>query len=90
MTSQYGDNKGTISLYEQIYAIAGITQFYRITLNKEALADIKGERFHPSLIFPSQPLHTARQFDSALSINLPILSCVVTSMSLSIALCCHQ
>lgn len=47
MTSQYGDDKGTIPLYEQIYAIAGITPFYRITLNKDALADIKGESLPP-------------------------------------------
>jgi mannose/cellobiose epimerase-like protein (N-acyl-D-glucosamine 2-epimerase family) len=39
--SQVGDDKGTIPLYEQIYALAGMTQFYRITGDPEVLDDIK-------------------------------------------------
>lgn len=33
--------RGSIPLYEQIYALAGITQYYRITLEWEALDDIR-------------------------------------------------
>jgi mannose/cellobiose epimerase-like protein (N-acyl-D-glucosamine 2-epimerase family) len=36
-----GDDYGTIPLYEQIYALAGITQYYRITGDWEVLQDIK-------------------------------------------------
>jgi mannose/cellobiose epimerase-like protein (N-acyl-D-glucosamine 2-epimerase family) len=39
--SQGPDDVGTIPLYEQIYAIAGLTQFYRITLDWEVLEDIR-------------------------------------------------
>ncbi len=39
--SQNNDDLGTIPLYEQIYALAGITQYYRITSDWEALEDIK-------------------------------------------------
>lgn len=35
------DDLDTVPLYEQIYALAGITQYYRITLDWEALEDIK-------------------------------------------------
>jgi mannose/cellobiose epimerase-like protein (N-acyl-D-glucosamine 2-epimerase family) len=35
------DDVGTIPLYEQIYALAGLTQFYRITLDWEVLEDIR-------------------------------------------------
>lgn len=35
------DDYGTIPLYEQIYALAGITQYYRITADWEVLQDIK-------------------------------------------------
>lgn len=41
MTSQNDDDKGTIPLYEQIYALAGLAQYYRITLDWEVLDDIK-------------------------------------------------
>ncbi len=41
MGSLSGDDTGTIPAYEQIYAIAGLTQFYRVTLDPEALLDIK-------------------------------------------------
>ena len=37
------DDVGTIPLYEQIYALAGLTQFYRITLNLEVLEDIRAD-----------------------------------------------
>jgi mannose/cellobiose epimerase-like protein (N-acyl-D-glucosamine 2-epimerase family) len=39
--SEGPDDKGTIPLYEQIYALAGLTQFYRITLEWEVLEDIR-------------------------------------------------
>lgn len=39
--SQGPDDVGTIALYEQIYALAGLTQFYRITLDWEVLEDIR-------------------------------------------------
>ncbi len=41
MTSQNSDDFGTIPLYEQIYCLAGLTQYYRITLDWEVLNDIK-------------------------------------------------
>jgi mannose/cellobiose epimerase-like protein (N-acyl-D-glucosamine 2-epimerase family) len=39
--SQGPDDVGTIPLYEQIYAIAGLTQYYRITQDWEVLEDIR-------------------------------------------------
>jgi hypothetical protein len=39
--SQGPDDAGTIALYEQIYVLAGLTQFYRITLDWEVLEDIR-------------------------------------------------
>lgn len=39
--SQGPDDVGTVPLYEQIYALAGLTQFYRITLDWEVLEDIR-------------------------------------------------
>lgn len=41
MTSQNNDDRGAIPLYEQIYALAGLAQYYRITLDWEVLDDIK-------------------------------------------------
>jgi mannose/cellobiose epimerase-like protein (N-acyl-D-glucosamine 2-epimerase family) len=38
--SQNEDDKDTIPLYEQIYALAGLAQYYRITLDWEVLDDI--------------------------------------------------
>jgi mannose/cellobiose epimerase-like protein (N-acyl-D-glucosamine 2-epimerase family) len=35
------DDKDTIPLYEQIYALAGLAQYYRITLDWEVLEDIE-------------------------------------------------
>jgi hypothetical protein len=35
------DDKNTIPLYEQIYALAGLAQYYRVTLDWEVLDDIK-------------------------------------------------
>ena len=35
------DDVGSIPLYEQIYALAGLTQYYRITLDAEVLSDIR-------------------------------------------------
>ncbi|MCB2261587.1 MAG: AGE family epimerase/isomerase [Candidatus Thiosymbion ectosymbiont of Robbea hypermnestra] len=39
--SQNGDDFDTIPLYEQIYALAGLAQYYRITLDWEVLEDIQ-------------------------------------------------
>ncbi len=41
MGSLNGDDYGFVACYEQIYALAGITQYYRITLDPEALLDIR-------------------------------------------------
>ncbi|MDH4128271.1 MAG: AGE family epimerase/isomerase [Spirochaetota bacterium] len=41
LPSQFQDDRNTIPLYEQIYALAGLTQFYRITNDWETLDDIK-------------------------------------------------
>ena len=41
MTSQNNDDRGAIPLYEQIYALAGLAQYYQITLDWEVLDDIK-------------------------------------------------
>ena len=38
--SENPDDKGTIPLYEQIYALAGMCQYYRITQNWEVLEDV--------------------------------------------------
>ncbi len=40
LPSKDGDDKGTIPLYEQIYALAGLTMYYRITGDLETLKDI--------------------------------------------------
>ena len=42
LPSNNGDDDGTIPLYEQIYALAGLTMYYRITGDVEALKDILG------------------------------------------------
>ena len=42
LPSKDGDDKGTIPLYEQIYALAGLTMYYRLTGDAEALKDILG------------------------------------------------
>jgi mannose/cellobiose epimerase-like protein (N-acyl-D-glucosamine 2-epimerase family) len=39
--SENGEDRDTIPLYEQIYALAGLTQFYRITADWEVLEDIR-------------------------------------------------
>jgi putative intracellular protease/amidase len=40
LPSNNGDDDGTIPLYEQIYSLAGLTMFYRITGDLETLHDI--------------------------------------------------
>jgi len=40
MGSENGDDLNSIALYEQIYAIAGLTQYYRITNDPDVLLDI--------------------------------------------------
>ena len=39
--SQSGDDTGSIPLYEQIYALAGLANYYRISLDWEVLEDIR-------------------------------------------------
>ena len=39
--SQSGDDVGSIPLYEQIYALAGLANYYRISLDWEVLEDIR-------------------------------------------------
>ncbi|HEX5863065.1 MAG TPA: hypothetical protein VF014_02175 [Casimicrobiaceae bacterium] len=39
--SQNEDDRETIPLYEQIYVLAGLTQYYRITLDSAVLEDIR-------------------------------------------------
>lgn len=41
VASENPDDEGTIALYEQIYALAGIAQYYRITQDWEVLEDIQ-------------------------------------------------
>jgi hypothetical protein len=41
LPSLFEDDKGTIPLYEQIYALAGLTQFFRIAGDWEVLHDIR-------------------------------------------------
>lgn len=41
LLSENGDDAGTIPLYEQIYALSGLTQYYRITNDWEVLEDIR-------------------------------------------------
>lgn len=40
VASTFDDDEGTIPLYEQIYALAGLAQFYRVTADWAALEDI--------------------------------------------------
>lgn len=41
IASENSDDKGAIPLYEQIYALAGLAQYYRITQDWEVLEDIE-------------------------------------------------
>jgi mannose/cellobiose epimerase-like protein (N-acyl-D-glucosamine 2-epimerase family) len=41
-TSEFGDDYAAVPAYEQIYALAGLTQTYRITGDPAILADIEG------------------------------------------------
>jgi mannose/cellobiose epimerase-like protein (N-acyl-D-glucosamine 2-epimerase family) len=41
LPSLFGEDAGTIPLYEQIYALSGLAQFYRITNDWETLQDIR-------------------------------------------------
>jgi mannose/cellobiose epimerase-like protein (N-acyl-D-glucosamine 2-epimerase family) len=41
MASRGPDDQGTIPLYEQIYALAGLAQYHRITLDWEVFRDIR-------------------------------------------------
>jgi putative intracellular protease/amidase/mannose/cellobiose epimerase-like protein (N-acyl-D-glucosamine 2-epimerase family) len=54
--SRNGDDGGAIAAYEQIYALAGLTQYYRVTLEPEALLDIRRtiESFDRFFLDPSE------------------------------------
>jgi mannose/cellobiose epimerase-like protein (N-acyl-D-glucosamine 2-epimerase family) len=41
LPSQFSDDLGSIPLYEQIYALAGLTQYYRATGDAQVLDDIR-------------------------------------------------
>jgi mannose/cellobiose epimerase-like protein (N-acyl-D-glucosamine 2-epimerase family) len=41
LASLFADDAGTIPLYEQIYALAGLTQYWRVTGDPEVLDDIR-------------------------------------------------
>ncbi|MCY1019752.1 AGE family epimerase/isomerase [Pyxidicoccus sp. MSG2] len=41
MASENGDDAGAISMYEQIYGLAGLSQYFRITGDPEVLEDIR-------------------------------------------------
>jgi len=41
-TSEFGDDYDAIPMYEQIYALAGLCQLYRVTGDQDLLADING------------------------------------------------
>lgn len=41
VASENPDDRGTIPLYEQIYALAGLAQYYRVTQEWEVLEDIR-------------------------------------------------
>jgi mannose/cellobiose epimerase-like protein (N-acyl-D-glucosamine 2-epimerase family) len=41
LTSENPDDYGTVPLYEQIYALAGLSQFYRISADWQVLHDIR-------------------------------------------------
>ena len=56
VASRFSDDEGTIPLYEQIYAVAGLTQYYRITGDPEVLADIeKTVRFMDQYYWDAAP-----------------------------------
>ncbi len=56
LASRFSDDEGTIPLYEQIYAVAGLTQYYRITGDPEVLADIeKTVRFMDQYYWDAAP-----------------------------------
>jgi len=41
LSSQFQDDRDTIPLYEQIYALAGLAQYYNATSDWQALYDIR-------------------------------------------------
>ena len=56
LASLFADDAGTIPLYEQIYCLAGLTQFYRVTGDPVVLADIeKTVRFMDDYFWDKKP-----------------------------------
>ena len=60
--SMNADDQGAIPLYEQIYALAGLTQFYRITLDWEVLDDIRRTINSFQSFYHDPPEATAKGF----------------------------
>ena len=52
MPSQNPDDLDTIPLYEQIYALCGLAQYYRITADWEVLEDIQPHRADVQRVLP--------------------------------------
>ena len=79
LPSKDGDDNGTIPLYEQIYALAGLTMYYRITGDLETLRDILAtvdafdtyflDKSHHGNYFSHLHPDTLSPVDSALGIN---------------------
>jgi mannose/cellobiose epimerase-like protein (N-acyl-D-glucosamine 2-epimerase family) len=56
LASLFTDDAGTIPLYEQIYCLAGLTQYYRVTGDPDVLADIeKSVRFMDDHFWDAAP-----------------------------------
>jgi mannose/cellobiose epimerase-like protein (N-acyl-D-glucosamine 2-epimerase family) len=55
--SQSGDDKDTIPLYEQIYCLAGLAQYYRITQDWEVLEDIRRTVNNFDAMYRDEPVY---------------------------------
>lgn len=56
LASLFADDAGTIPLYEQIYCLAGLTQYYRVTGDPDILADIERTvRFMDDFFWDQKP-----------------------------------
>lgn len=62
LTSLFADDAGTIPLYEQIYCLAGLTQYYRITGDSNVLSDIeKTVQFMDDYFWDKEPANPLAQ-----------------------------
>lgn len=55
LPSDSGDDAGSIPLYEQIYALAGLALYYRISLDPEVLSDIARTMATFNIFFLDEP-----------------------------------